>query len=496
MKLCSLNFNLCLTIFFTHLFMSVPVFAKDEAVNHAISHREPLISLPKTRPWIGDLDGMLKRRTIRILVPYSKTLFFIDKGRQYGVEAELGRELELWINKRHKFHTLGFHIAFDPVQRDEMINALSTGKGDIIAANLTVTPERIDKVDFIRPWLKGVNEYLIQGPTSPKFDKIEDLAGQEFYVRISSSYFTHLQILSEKLTTKGLKPLSIRPADENLEDEDLIEMVNAGALPHAVVDHHKAQVWAKIFPNITLRPDLIIGEEGNVGWAIRKRSPLLAKELDEFVKAHTIGTPFGNQVARRYFSDTRIIKNAISSNEIRKFSDLVEIFKRYGDEYNFDYLMLAAQGYQESQLNQHKRSPKGAVGVMQLLPSTAASQPIGIIGVEKNPELNIKAGARYLKYLRDAYINQPEVSERNRTLMAFAAYNAGPGNLHAFRQYAKEHGLNPNIWFNNVELGAARKVGRETVQYVSNIYKYYISYQLISQRSKAQERARDTPIQK
>ena len=158
--------------------------------------------------------------------------------------------------------------------------------------------------------------------------------------------------------------------------------------------------------------------------------------------------------------------------------------------------MLAAQGYQESQLNQHKRSPKGAVGVMQLLPSTAASQPIGIIGVEKNPELNIKAGARYLKYLRDAYINQPEVSERNRTLMAFAAYNAGPGNLHAFRQYAKEHGLNPNIWFNNVELGAARKVGRETVQYVSNIYKYYISYQLISQRSKAQERARDTLIQK
>ncbi len=495
MKLCSLGHKILL-IGFIQIIIGATAYATDTVLNHPTYSKEPLISLPKTRPWIGDLDGMLKRRTIRILVPYSKTLFFIDKGRQYGVEAELGRQLELWINTRHKFHTLGFHIAFDPIQRDEMINALTTGKGDIIAANLTVTPERMDKVDFLQPWLTGVNEYLIQGPTSPKLDKLEDLAGQEFYVRKSSSYFTHLQILNEKLAAKGFKPIFLRSADENLEDEDLIEMVNAGALPYAVVDQHKAQVWAKIFPNIRLRSDLIIGEEGNVGWAIRKGSPLLTKELNEFVKAHTIGTAFGNRVSHRYFSETRIIKNAISNNEIRKFTDLVEIFKRYGDEYNFDYLMLAAQGYQESQLNQHKRSPKGAVGVMQLLPSTAASQPIGIIGVEKNPELNIKAGARYLKYLRDAYINQPEVSERNRTLMAFAAYNAGPGNLHAFRQYAKEHGLNPNIWFNNVELGAARKVGRETVQYVSNIYKYYISYQLISQRSKAQERARDTPIQK
>jgi membrane-bound lytic murein transglycosylase MltF len=168
----------------------------------------------------------------------------------------------------------------------------------------------------------------------------------------------------------------------------------------------------------------------------------------------------------------------------------VDIFKRYGDENNFDYVMIAAQGYQESQLNQNRRSARGAVGVMQLLPATAAGKPINITGIEKNPELNIKAGVRYLKHLRDNYISDPDISERNRTLMAFAAYNAGPGNLRAFRQIAKDSGLNPNVWFNNVELGAAKKVGRETVQYVSNIYKYFISYQLILQRSQAQENAR------
>lgn len=271
-------------------------------------------------------------------------------------------------------------------------------------------------------------------------------------------------------------------------------MVNAGVIPYAVVDQHKAEIWAKIFQNVVARADIIIGSEGNIGWAIRKNSPLLKSELDEFIKRHRIGTFFGNRLARKYFSQTNIIKNAINSDEIKKFTNLVHLFRRYGDENNFDYLMIAAQGYQESQLNQNRRSPKGAVGVMQLLPTTAARSPINIKGVERDPELNIKAGVRYLKYLRDSYINGPGISERNRTLMAFAAYNAGPGNLHAFRHIAKLNGLNPDIWFNNVELGAAEKVGRETVQYVSNIYKYFISYQLINQRSLVQEKAHDANI--
>jgi membrane-bound lytic murein transglycosylase MltF len=461
-------------------------------VNQPANHK--LISLPQIRPWTGDLDGMLKRRTIRILVPYSKTLFFIDKGRQFGVEAELGRQLEVWLNKRHKVKTFGLHVAFIPTTRDAMTESLATGKGDILAANLTITPERLEKVDFTIPWLNDVHEILIQNKDSPKINKIEDLAGNELYVRRSSSYYSSLVKLSDRLQASGLKPLVLKQADENLEDEDLIEMVNAGVIPFIVVDQHKAGIWSKIFPNVIARSDIIIGDEGNIGWAIRKNSPLLKSELDEFIKEHRIGTGFGNSLAKKYFSDTRIIKNAITSDESKKFTGLVDIFKRYGDENNFDYLMIAAQGYQESQLNQNRRSARGAVGVMQLLPATAAGKPINITGIEKNPEINIKAGVRYLKHLRDTYINDPGISERNRTLMAFAAYNAGPGNLRAFRQIAKESGLNPDIWFNNVELGAAKKVGRETVQYVSNIYKYFISYQLIARRSQAQEKARDSNI--
>ena len=175
---------------------------------------------------------------------------------------------------------------------------------------------------------------------------------------------------------------------------------------------------------------------------------------------------------------------------------MVDIFKKYGNKYSFDYLMVAAQGYQESQLNQNKKSPRGAVGVMQLLPATAAARPIEVTGVDKDPDANIKAGTLYLRYLRDSYVNDPAVNDINQMLMTLAAYNAGPGNLKAFRQIARDQGLNPNIWFNNVEYGAARKVGRETVQYVSNIYKYYLAYKLITEREAEQKAARESGISK
>ena len=480
--------------YFLTLVASNSAWAKEDSLHNHHFYTRNLISLPQIRPWTGDLDGMLKRRTVRIIVPYSKTLFFIDRGKQFGVEAELGSQLETWLNKQYKFKTLRLHVAFVPTARDDMIEALTSGKGDILAANLTITPDRLSKIDFTNPWLNNVSEILVQSRSSPSIAKVEDLAGKEFYIRTSSSYFSNLNKLSERFKVMGLEPIKLKPADENLEDEDLIEMVNAGVIPFTIVDQHKAKIWEKIFQNVIARNDITIGSEGNVGWAIRKNSPSLKSELDEFIKRHKIGTSFGNSLSRKYFFQTKIIKNAVNSDEIKKFTSLVHLFRRYGDENSFDYLMIAAQGYQESQLNQNRRSPKGAVGVMQLLPATAAKSPINIVGVEKDPELNIKAGVRYLRYLRDTFINDPGISERNRTLMAFAAYNAGPGNLHAFRHIAQEKGLNPDVWFNNVELAAAEKVGRETVQYVSNIYKYFISYQLINQRSLLQEKALDANI--
>ncbi|MGA8169999.1 MAG: transporter substrate-binding domain-containing protein, partial [Methylocystis sp.] len=233
------------------------------------------LSLPRLRSWTGDLDGMLKRRAVRILVPYSKTLFFVDRGKQLGVVAELARRFEEWLNTRHKTGALRITVGCVPVPRDELPRDLREGRGDIVAGGVTITRERLSEMDFAEPWSSKVDEIVVTGPTAPPLHKIEDLAGREIFVRQDSSYAAHLQALSVNFVAKGWKPITIKPADGNLEDEDILEMVNAALLPFAIVDDHKATLWSSVFHSLTPRRDLAINAGGSIAWAIRKNSPLL-----------------------------------------------------------------------------------------------------------------------------------------------------------------------------------------------------------------------------
>lgn len=459
------------------------------AASKSDTDTDQVLSLPRFKAETGDIDTKLHRR-VRVLVPYSKTLFFVDRGKQFGTVAELGRALEDWLNGGHAKRAKRITVDFVPVARDRLLPALMAGQGDVAAGNLTITSDRLSQVDFTEPWMTNVSEIIVTGTASPRLDSIEDLAGEEIYVRQSSSYASHLAVLNEKLTAKGLAPIAVRPSDENLEDEDLMEMVNAGMLPLAVVDDHKAKLWAQVFPNLKVRTDLVVSRGGKIGWAVRKNSPKLLATLNAFFKTHREGTAFGNIIKKRYFSSARIVRDAYSQDAIQHFDDTIDLFRRHGDEYGFDYLMIMAQGYQESQLDQSRRSPRGAVGIMQLMPATAANPVVGIDDIDIDADRNIEAGAKYLRYLIDNYLDDPAIDTKNRVLMGFAAYNAGPGNLTKFREAAARSGLNPNVWFDNVENGAARVVGRETVQYVSNIYKYYVAYDMLMERAAASEQAR------
>ena len=169
---------------------------------------------------------------------------------------------------------------------------------------------------------------------------------------------------------------------------------------------------------------------------------------------------------------------------MKKFRSYVHYFQKYATQYNFDYLMLVGQGYQESHLDQSKRSPGGAVGIMQVIPKYAAAPPIGVPDVE-NAEANIHAGAKILRNIVDTYLNDPGLDETNKTLLAFASYNAGPNRIAQLRRRAKEEGLDPNQWFGNVELVVAKEIDEVTVQYVNNIYKYYVAYKLVLQESQS-----------
>jgi membrane-bound lytic murein transglycosylase MltF len=439
--------------------------------------------------WTGDFDGMVKHRTVRVLVTYNKMMFFLDRGRYRGATHDAFLGFEEFLNKKLKTGTLKVKVIFIPVTRDRILPALVEGLGDIAAANLTITPERLKNVAFSDPFLTDVSEIVVTGPAGPKLTSLDDLAGREVYVRKSSSYYESLLRLNESLMNVGKKPVKLVPADELLEDSDLLEMVNAGLVPVVVVDNHKAEFWRGIFDKITLHPGVSVNTGGEIAWAFRKGNPKLKAVVNEFVKGHKKGTLMGNIILKRYLKENKWARNATSPEELKKFNQTVDIFKKYADQYGFDYLITVALAYQESTLDHTKRSKAGAVGIMQVLPSTAADKNVGIPEVE-NLESNIHAGTKYLRFIRNRYFSDPAIDGLNQTLFAFASYNAGPAKVARLRKEAKEMGLNPNVWFNNVEEVAAKRIGRETVQYVSNIYKYYIAYRLIFERRKDKEKVK------
>jgi len=464
------------------LTVAVPLIAFAAETDSALEE-----ALLANKPWIGDFGEMAEKRQIRVLVVYSKTFYFLDRGRQRGISFDLLKEFEKFVNKKLKTKTLKVNVVFIPVRRNELFPGLTKGLGDMAVANLTITPERLKHVDFSNPLLPGVKELLVTGPVAPKVTSVDDLAGKEIHVRKSSSYYDSLVQLNASFEKTGKQPIQLIPADETFEDEDLLEMVNAGLIPMIVMDSHKAQFWTQIFDKIQVHPDIAVRTGGEIAWAFRKNSPQLKAIINEFVKGNKKGSLMGNILFKRYLKSTQFVKNSLSEEELQKFQQMVELFKRYAEQYAFDYLMMAAQAYQESGLVQSQKSHAGALGVMQLLPSTAADRNVNIPEIEIL-ENNIHAGVKYMRFIINRYYKDEPMDDFNKMLFAFASYNAGPAKVKKLRKKTAVMGLNPNVWFGNVEIATAKVIGRETVQYVSNIYKYYIAYRMVTeQRNRKQK---------
>ena len=438
------------------------------------------------KTWTGDFDGMVKRRVIRALVPYSKTFYFVDRAIQRGLSYDITRLLEADINKKLKTGNIRIHVLCIPVTRGEMIPALLEGRGDIAMGNLTITPERQKQVDFTHPTARNVVEILVSGPGAEPVATVEDLSGKEVYLRKSSSYYQSIETLNAELAKTKKAPVKVRQAPENLEDEDILEMVNAGLVKMTVVEDYLANFWKQIFTKLTPHPDVKVRTGGEIAWMIRKDSPKLKEELDAFL-ARFEKSGQRTDILARYLKNTRWAKGATSPEDLKRFEEAITLFRKYGERYDWDYLLLMAQGYQESELRQSARSPVGAIGVMQVMPATGKDMRVGDID---EIEPNIHAGVKFLRAMMNEYYAKEPMDRLNKGLFTFAAYNAGPGRVRGLRRTAAERGLNPNVWFNNVELIAAEKIGRETVTYVSNIYKYYLAYQMIEEERAEREKTK------
>ena len=448
---------------------------------------------PRVKPVqrTGDLDVLLKARVIRVAVAYSKTQYYVVKGTPRGATYELGKAFEDYLNRKypHKTKNIRIHVGFFAQSRDKLFASLNEGTADIAAAGLTITPEREKLADFSDPVGRGINQIAVTGPQSPKLLSLDDLAGQEVYLRKSSSAWESVERLNERFKKEGKPVVKLRAVPDNLEDEDLLEMVNAGLLSTTIVDDYVAKLWSKLFVRLQLHSDIAVNTAGEVAWAMRKNSPELMAAINDFLKTHRQGTAFGNALIQKYIASTVMLKEATSATSMKRFEETAATFRKYSSQYGMDYLLMMAEGYQESGLNQAAKSQVGAVGVMQLMPATGEQMKVGDIHQE---DANIHAGVKYFHSMVEKYYGNEPMDDVNKVLFTFAAYNCGPGRVKQLRAEAAQKGLDPNVWLGNVEMIAAARVGTETVNYVMNIYKYYIAYKLVAIQEEERRKSKES----
>jgi membrane-bound lytic murein transglycosylase MltF len=468
------------------------VTAKPAATAVGAAHRKLAIS---NKTWTGDFDQMLERRVIRVYAPYSRSLYFSDKGRERGLAAELIRDFEHFLNIKYA-KQLGkrpLTIYIGPATRDKLLPDVAAGMADIAIGNLTVTDARSKIVDFVAldEGRRTISEVVVTGPGSPALATLDDLAGKKIHVRKASSYFESLELLNARFRKDGKPEMTFVFVPESLEDEDMMEMLNTGLFEVLVVDDWKARMWAQVLPKLKVRTDLVLRADAKTGWAIRKDSPKLAAEIDDFYRNWALKQGVVAYRMNQYMKRIKELKDPTMSADWKRFQETIAIFEKYGPKYGFDPLMLAAQGYQESQLNQNAKSAVGAIGVMQIMPATGEALKVGDIHIT---EANIHGGAKYMDQLMTKYFPDAHFSEGNRPLFAFAAYNCGPGNVAKARKEAAKRGLDPDKWFNNVEVVVADQIGTETTTYVRNIYKFYVAYRLTLDAQDTARKAREQAV--
>ncbi len=472
-------------ILLVFVFLFIPV-----AALHADESGHDSLSSHLGKAYKDDLEGLLKRHYVRVLTTFNRTNFFLAGGRQHGFEYSLLKGYEKFLNKGKKRGDLRIVIEFIPVPRDQLMPKLLGGYGDIAAAGLTITPERQKTADFTDPYLTGINEIIVSHKDVKGLNTLDDLSGKEILVRESSSYFESIHSLNGDFAQRGMKPVKVIKADEDLETEDILELVHSGAVKITIADSHIAKIWSKILNDIRLHPGLILRSGSKIAWMVRKDAEQLKKNLNAFLKTHKRGTLLGNIYFNRYYKNTKWIRNPLVLKERAKIGKFKDLFRKYAGMYGFDWMLIMAAAYKESRLDNRKKNPSGAVGIMQVLPSTARDRNIGITDVHK-VENNIHAGVKYLAFLRDRYFSKGTMSERDRIRFTLAAYNAGPAKIRQARSLATTMGLDPNKWFRNVEMAALKMVGQETVQYVSSINKYYVIFRSYFKRQRMRDQEKE-----
>jgi membrane-bound lytic murein transglycosylase MltF len=428
--------------------------------------------------WSGSYSEMFQRGEIRMAVPYDRTIYINDKGTPRGLSIQISKGLAKWINAKYSSQLKGklISIKLVPTISAELLNSLISGRADIAVGDIGLYEPISNSHDLIVNHASRVEqEVLVTGPSSPVLQKMTDLSGQTVYGSRNTNFQMTLGALNEELRRDGRPPVNLISPLGDLDDEDLLEMLNAGLIQYVIVGNWKFKLWQSIYKNIVMHEELSVKDVGWIGWVVRANNQDLNDDLSGFYQSDEFDQSRRAFRQEDYKEHLKGLKDPIDKMAWARFESMRPLFNKFGAEYKLNPLFIASLGFQETLLNQSAVSGVGAIGVMQLMPATGMSLGVGDIHLL---EPNIHAGADYMNQLVTKYFPDAQFEGNNRSLFAVASYNIGPNNVAKAREQAKQLGFNPNQWFGNVEFIATERMGYEPMIYVRNVYKYFMSYRL------------------
>jgi len=439
-------------------------------------------------PRKGGLDEARDRGFLRMAVAPDPLMIAFDGEEALGVAVTMAQEMENHLAKLPGASETPTVVVPTPMPRGTIVENVQAGRTDF--TTLTVTrAEEEEGLAYTQALIADINDVVVLGAGVAGVETFDDLADIPVYLSESGRYAKSAERLNETRIARGDRPLDLRYVDGRLDDYDLIEMVEVGLIPATVASDFKARFWKTIYESTQVREDLALTEDGRIAWVVRSENPQLRDALDALADMMREGTLLGNVMLDRYASSADWIENLGTDEAGILIDDVEPVIRKYARKFDFEPDLVLAQAYQESRLDQSRRSHVGAIGVMQVMPATAADPAVGIPDVTGLDD-NVHAGVKYLRWLRDTFYDAPEIDPLDRTLLAFAAYNAGPGGVKRARAEAASMGLDPNVWFENVEVAIPRVVSREPATYVRNIFKYYVAYRLLRDLEDETEKVR------
>jgi membrane-bound lytic murein transglycosylase F len=386
-----------------------------------------------------DLDVIRKSGTLKVIISYDPINYFIYGGTPMGYSYELAENFA---------KDLGIPLEVVVVRdMNQQLTMLRKGEGDIVAHFLTVIEPRTGIVDFSTP-LDSTQQVLVQhnpskNDSSRLVRKLEELDGKTVYVRENSAYFTRMKKIMDE---KGIS-INIVTVPGTLTTSELIGKVNNGTIEFTVADDNIASTHKALYPNIDSETRLSITEP--LAWAVRKNSPMLLGALDRWLEQKNKSGDLAALHDKYYDHQYQFRKHAVRafySSHAGKISPYDDLVRKHAQAIDWDWRLLSALIYEESQFDPDALSWAGAAGLMQLMPTTAATFNAGDMS---SPADNIKTGTAYLKSLEKEWQDIRDHATRLKFILA--SYNVGPGHVRDAQKLAVKYGANPNSWEGNVE---------------------------------------------